>query len=307
MNYGSDNVTVINGTTSTVMKTINLTNNPNSNAPYDGAWDSFTNDVYVVNQLEGNITVINAGSLAQASSIDVGTSVSGITIDSSNSLLYASCSNINRVEAINASTGIVVANISVGAGPSGISCDPYSGYIYVADSGSNNVEVISGQTEKVVATIGVGESPVNIAFDSGNGYMYVSNHFSNSVSVVGAPSFNATFEGKGLVNSTWSVRIEGPEALASGTVSRNSYSFFLPDGLYSFKVAASSKNLTVKPASGNFTMDNHNIVVTINFTTPQSGLTAFEKFLNGILPYSAAAMAASLLAGLALYARRNRK
>ncbi len=307
MNYGSDNITVINGSTSTATKTINLTNNPNSNAPYDGVWDSTNNEVYVTNQLESNITVINAGNSTQARSIDVGASVSGIAIDTANSLLYASCTDINKVDVINASTGKVVANITVGSNPAGISYDPYSGLIYVADSGSNNVDVISGRTEKVVAAINVGESPENIAFDSGNGYMYVSNHFSNSVSVVGAPSFNATFKTNGLRNATWSVHIEGPENLVSGTVSQSRYSFFIPDGLYSFDVTTSSSNLSAKPSSGNFSINSRNIVVTINITSPQEGIFSYQNLFHDLLAYSAVAMSASLFAGLILNARRHRK
>lgn len=307
LNYASDNITVLNGSTGAYIRDINLTPNPNANSPYEGVWDSLNNQIYVTNQFENNISVINPTSGTMSGTIGVGNGISGIAFDPANGFLYVSCPVANLVSVINASTGIVISNITVGQNPAGISYDPYNGYVYVAESGSNDVGIINSITGKVVATVSVGNSPEGIAFDSGNGYMYVSNYFSNSISVVGAPSFNATFSENGLANATWTLRIAGTEKMASGQISLDAYTFFMPEGNYSYAVSTTSNHMNPTPAEGNFTMVDGNLEITINFNSPHNATNAFPISYQSLLPYSAAIMTGSMVVGLAVHEKRKKR
>jgi YVTN family beta-propeller protein len=223
-NTGSNNVSVIEGTTNRVIASI-----PVGIYPSAAAFDSSNGDIYVENTGSDNISVITGSSNMVAATIPVGSVPSGAAFDSSNGEIYVTnqgsrnvsvlSSSTNKVIAtinmpqsneipcaaafdsangdvyvsdigqdnvivIDGSSNTVVASIRVGANPDGIVFDSATGAIYSAAEDGNDVEVIAGSTNKVIANIGVGGSPGGEAFDSENGDVYVTNYDDSNTSVI---------------------------------------------------------------------------------------------------------------------------
>jgi len=198
-NRYSNNVSAINGTT--VVATI-----PVANYPAGVGYDSGNGYVYVTSTGSNTVSVISG--TTEVATIPVGYGSHGVTYDSGNGYVYVANQNSNTVSVISATA--VVATIRVGIGPDGVAYDSGNGYVYVTNSYANNVSVLNGTT--VVATIPVGNYPAGLAYDNGNGYVYVANQASNTVSVIAtiappssplAPQDLLAVPGDGQVVLTW--------------------------------------------------------------------------------------------------------
>ncbi len=220
-NDGSNTVSVINGTTNTVIDNITVGTYP-SGVAYDSAngyiyvsilnsstvsvingttntviddiavgsepsgiaYDSANGYIYVANWASNTVSVINGTKNTVIDTITVGLLPYGVAYDPSNGCIYVSNGGSNTVSVINGTTNTVIDTITVGSEPWGIAYDPSNGYIYVSEWLSKNVLVINGATNSVIDTITVGSGPWGIAYDSANGYIYVANELSNNVSVI---------------------------------------------------------------------------------------------------------------------------
>jgi len=186
-NFGSNDISVINGATNVVIASINV---GSESEPAGVAYDPSNGYIYVANWHLDNVSVINGATNKVIANISVGFFPSGVAFDSANGYIYVTGQWPNSVSVINGATNKVIANISVGSSslgvtsPLGVAFDSANGYIYVTNSGSNNVSVINGATNEVIANINVGSSPLGVAFDSANGYIYVTNEGSENVSVI---------------------------------------------------------------------------------------------------------------------------
>ena len=178
-NYGSDNVSVINGATDAVVGTVRV-----GSGPRDVAYDIGNGYLYVTNTNSDNVSVINGARDTVVSSVTVGNIPWGVAYDIGNGYLYMANDGSNNVSVINGATDAVVGSISVGNGPIAVAYDSGNGYLYVANFGSHNVSVINGVTDAVVGSVTVGIYPYAVAYDSGNGYLYVANYGSDNMSVI---------------------------------------------------------------------------------------------------------------------------
>jgi YVTN family beta-propeller protein len=179
-NWGSNNVSVISGTTNTVVGSVPVGTYPNGIA-----FDSTNGYLYVTNYQSMNVTVFNGATDTLVKSIPVGASLGGIAFDSANGYIYMADPNSGSVIVINGATNVVVPGpITAGSYPDGIAFDSTNGYLYVTNEDSYNVTVINGATDKVVSSVPVGTCPNGIAFDGTNGYLYVTNACSLNVTVI---------------------------------------------------------------------------------------------------------------------------
>jgi YVTN family beta-propeller protein len=181
---GTDQVSVINGSTNTLVGKVTV-----GAAPIGIAFDSANGDIYVADLYSGTVSVINGSTNAVIATVLVGGGPDAVAFDSSNGNVYVVNTRSFTVSVISDSTNTVVANVAVGSWPVGVAFDPANGDIYVANTGPalgspGNVSVISGSNNSVIATVRVGDDPVAIAFDSANGDLYVTTDDSNSVSVI---------------------------------------------------------------------------------------------------------------------------
>jgi DNA-binding beta-propeller fold protein YncE len=176
-------------------------------APSGVAIDIATHTVYVANQGNNTVSVLNAsrcsafdisGCVLPSATVHVGSGPTGIAVDQATDSVYVANNSGNTVSVINGvtcnaeqlrgCTGIA-ATISVGDGPSAIGVNPTTDTIYVTDSGATGsvgdaVSVIDGSTcnavvqsgcDQTPGTVTVGSGPLGIAVDPSTDSIYVAN------------------------------------------------------------------------------------------------------------------------------------
>ncbi len=133
---------------------------------------------------DGTVTVIDSDSDTVLTTIDVGTSPSGIWVDTVANLVYVTNQGSNTVSVINGRTNEVIATIPVGTLPIDIVGNPATNRLYVVNQGGGSVSVIQATTGSVVATIPVGVGPAAVTIDTSANILYVANQGSNTISVI---------------------------------------------------------------------------------------------------------------------------
>jgi len=165
-----------------------------------------TNRIYVGNENEGTLSVING---ATNTEIDIdGNPANGMTRIALGSVPTAVAVNpaTNRVFVSNFGSGTVsvvdgatnteidtdgnsgngVTRINVGGSPTGIAVNQALNRVYVANLASDDLDVIDGSTYAIIATVPVGSDPhpFGVAVNSGANRVYVANNASGDVSVI---------------------------------------------------------------------------------------------------------------------------
>jgi len=219
-NFGSGNVSVINGRTGTEDDTITVGSGPSGVAvdqgddtvyvtnfsddtvsvingltgteddtitvgtdPIGVAVDQGDDTVYVTNQVSNTVSVINGRSLDDSNTIPSGGSPRGVAVDQGDDTVYVTNSTSGTVSVINGRTRTVDDTITVGGNPYGVAVNEGDDTVYVTNFG-NSVWVINGRTRTVDDTITVGTRPYGVAVDQGDDTVYVTNQGSNNVSVI---------------------------------------------------------------------------------------------------------------------------
>jgi YVTN family beta-propeller protein len=189
-NYASKSVSVRDGATDTVIKTVPVGTNPCAVSV-----NSTTNKVYVANYGSNSVSVIDGASNLVVATPTVGASpiAVGVNPNPTNNKVYVANYESNTVSVIDGATNGVVATVPVGTLPHAVGVNPTTNKVYVANRGSRSVSVIDGATNGVVATVAVGASPIAVGVNPNTGKVYVANSGSNNVSVInGADNSVAT-------------------------------------------------------------------------------------------------------------------
>lgn len=167
-NTGSNNVSVISGSTNQVIDSVAI-----GTSPEGIAFDPSNGNMYVANTDSSSVSVISSSNNTVIKTVHVGSFPSKITYASSNGNMYVVNMNSNNVSVIASSNNSVLTSINVGTTPVGITYDPSNENMYVANQGSNNISVISTATNKVTNTMNLSASPNDVAYDANNSYLYV--------------------------------------------------------------------------------------------------------------------------------------
>ena len=142
-NWGSDNVSVIDGGSDTVDATI-----PVGGGPVGVAVNPNTNRIYVTNQGSDNVSVIDGDSDAVETTVSVGNYPYGVAANPTTNQIYVSNyvsnSASDNVSVMDGDKKTVVAIVPVGDDPNGVAANPTTNCIYVANYGSDTVSVIQG-------------------------------------------------------------------------------------------------------------------------------------------------------------------
>jgi YVTN family beta-propeller protein len=189
-------VTVINGTTNTIVANITVGKNPQAIVynPANGL-------IYTANTLSNTLSIINGTSNSSVGSIIVGTypgkNPTGITINPINNTIYVTNMGSNTVSVINGTTNVVINNITLateqggGTGgtsffsPAGVAYNSDNNNLYVTNRGSDTLSVINGTTNELVDEVSLDTiAPSSIIYNAANNYIYVTNMGSNTVSVI---------------------------------------------------------------------------------------------------------------------------
>jgi YVTN family beta-propeller protein len=178
-NFGSGDVSVINGRTGTVAGTITV-----GSGPIGVAVDQGDDTVYVANFSDDTVSVINGRTGTVDDTITVGDSPRGVAVDQGDDTVYVTNQVSNTVSVINGRTRTVAGTITVGSNPIGVAVNEGDDTVYVANSTSGTVSVINGRTRTVDDTITVGGGPYGVAVNDGDDTVYVTNFSSNTVWVI---------------------------------------------------------------------------------------------------------------------------
>jgi YVTN family beta-propeller protein len=133
-------------------------------------YDPYNGLVYVADNGNNQITVINPTTMSVVDTIDVSGGPIRMALDPTNQLIYVTLSSSNQVAVLNQSTNAIVDYIPVGPSPLGIIYA--EGLIYVANSGETTISVINPNTDQVINTISTSGNPLCLAFDPVNGMIY---------------------------------------------------------------------------------------------------------------------------------------
>ena len=160
--------------------------------PWSVAYDSGKGEVFVVQDLSNNVSVVSDATNTVVATIPVGSSPEGVAYDSGKGEVFVTSYDSNTVSVISDASNTVVATIPVGPYPEGVAYDSGKGEVFVANSncpstgtcGQGTVSMISDAMNKVVATISVGSEPVGVAYDNGKGEAFIANYGSNNVNVI---------------------------------------------------------------------------------------------------------------------------
>jgi YVTN family beta-propeller protein len=194
------------------------------NTPQDAVFDPATRTVYVANQNDNTVSVVDSrrcnardttGCGQTPPTVVAGNGPFGIGIDTATDTIYVTDSSSNTVSVINAATcnaentsgcGQTPATLTVGQGPAGIAVDPATDTVYVTNAGPNldgsgdTVSVIDGATCNATNTSGCGQVPATVtvghfaftpALDTANHTLYVTDALDNTVSMIDTTSCHA--------------------------------------------------------------------------------------------------------------------
>ena len=179
-NADSNNVSVINTDTNTVVATV-----PVGAFPIGVAVNPSGTRVYVTNMHDNSISVINTATNTVVATVGVGYWPCGIAVNPSGTRVYVTNVADHNVSVIDTSTNTVIATVAVGSSPYCVAVNPSGTRAYVVnDDGDDKVSVINTATNTIVATIWVGSDPREVVFNPSGTRAYVANIGSNNVSVI---------------------------------------------------------------------------------------------------------------------------
>ena len=302
-NDRSNSVSVINGTTNTVIDTIGV-----GSGPYAVAFDSSNGYVYVTNKGSNSVSVINGATNKVIDTIAVGYYPIGVAFDSSNGYLYVADSGTYVVSVINGATNTVIDTIGVGTYPGAISVDSSNGYVYVANYGYGTISIIATTTKTAEYPVTFTQSGlpygtewyVNLSNSMDSGAITGSSYsfslpngtYSYSIGAVSGYSASPSFGSVNVSGSNVPVAITftpvktivskytitfSETGLPSGTSwsvtlngisessTTNTITFTMPNGTYSYAIGSIS-GYSVSTSSGSITVNGSDMSQTITFT-----------------------------------------
>jgi YVTN family beta-propeller protein len=153
------------------------------------AFDGATHSLYVANQGDNTVSVINTDRCNASTTshcnrpvatLHVGKGPVGVVVDQSTHSAYVTDNGGSTVSVINTATcdaedtsgcGQVPATVAAGDNPFGIALDPITDTVYVTDLGSSDqgdtVSVIDGATCNALVRSGCGDPPATVTVGSG--------------------------------------------------------------------------------------------------------------------------------------------
>ncbi|MFK7859904.1 MAG: PQQ-dependent catabolism-associated beta-propeller protein [Granulosicoccus sp.] len=126
------------------------------------ATQSYGYTIYVSNEKDNTISVIDGDSLEVVETIDVGQRPRGIVLSNDGTLLYMCTSDDNHVEVMNVETKEILHTLPSGPDPELMALSPDGKYLYIANEDDNLVTVVDVDERLKVTEIPVGIEPEGI-------------------------------------------------------------------------------------------------------------------------------------------------
>jgi len=150
--------------------------------PRDATINPITNKVYVSNQFDDTVSVIDGTADTVISTISVTEPGKSVVNPDTNKIYIISD---NDVVVIDGMTDTIITTIFfVGIAPNSIAIDLDTNKIYVSARISNHVAVIDGSTDTKLTPIPVGDTPVSVVFNPETDLLYVALNADLAVDVI---------------------------------------------------------------------------------------------------------------------------
>ncbi len=154
--------------------------------------DESSGQIYVANNGDGTVSVIDADTDTVTKTINVGGKPWTVKVDSVNGIAYVSNFTLDVVHVIDAATNTEVDTIDVGNGPTGMEIDHNAGTLWVTNFIDSTVSVVDLYTSPLAVTsltpttidLGAGTSPIDISLNEYTGRLYTANANGDTASVI---------------------------------------------------------------------------------------------------------------------------
>jgi len=129
---------------------------------------TFAYSIYVSNERDNTISVIDGESLEVVDTIEVGQRPRGIVLSNDGSILYICTSDDDHVAVLDLETRETLHTLPSGPDPELMALSPDGKYLYIANEDDNLVTVVDVEERRKVIEIPVGIEPEGI----GHGALY---------------------------------------------------------------------------------------------------------------------------------------
>ncbi len=219
-NAESENVSVIDGASGSVIATI-----PVGSAPRGVAADARANRVYVANSGSNEVTVIDGESNEVVATLPAGEEPWDLAVDPNTGRVFVTNRSSGTVSVIDGRHNLVIGTVAVGDLPTGVAVNPDRGRVYVASSESGDLAVVDGVSNLLIASLPLASgSPVgawDVAVDSGSNRVYVATSAVEASDADGGTILVIDASNNSLINSVAVPR--SVEALAVDSASGRIY------------------------------------------------------------------------------------
>ena len=152
-----------------------------------------TNLVYVANQRDDTVSVIDGASNAVIATISVGDQPLAIGVNSTTGRVYVTNRGDATVSVIDGASNAVIATVPVGDQPFFVGVNPITDRVYITNrkvrpATDGTVSVIDGTSNVVIATVPVGAAPQQVGVNPTTNRVYVTNYQDGTVSVIDGAS-----------------------------------------------------------------------------------------------------------------------
>jgi PQQ-dependent catabolism-associated beta-propeller protein len=127
------------------------------------AGPAFADTLYVSDEGDNVVHVIDAASLKETGRLDVGKRPRGIVLSPDRKTLYVAASDSNDIAAVDLATGKVTARLPSGPDPETFALSPDGKRLYVANENDNLMSIVDIAAAKTIAEVPVGGEPEGTA------------------------------------------------------------------------------------------------------------------------------------------------
>lgn len=149
-------------------------------------------NLYVTSQSTSSVAIVDLTNETLTSSISVGDGPYGLSTNSTGTKIYVANQTGNSVSVINTADHSIEATIPAGIHTSATEVSPDGSRVYAVNASSNNVSVIDTATNSVISTIPVGSSPYVIGVAADGKHAYTVNYSSSTMSVIDTETNSVT-------------------------------------------------------------------------------------------------------------------
>ncbi|MER8633967.1 PQQ-dependent catabolism-associated beta-propeller protein [Mesorhizobium opportunistum] len=142
--------------------------------------------VYVSNEQDNAVAVVDGATMTLLATIDVGRRPRGLALSIDNKLLFVAEGDDNRIDVVDVAKRLVVGQLPSGADPEFFVVHPDGKRLFVANENDNLVSVVDIAAAKVIGTVDVGVEPEGMAASADGRYVACTSETTSMVHLIDA-------------------------------------------------------------------------------------------------------------------------